>query len=36
MYVSLPVFKQSRQNKGFAFVEFSSDKEAMKAFEVRF
>jgi hypothetical protein len=35
MYVSLPVFKQSRLNKGFAFVEFSSDKEAMKSFEVR-
>jgi len=34
VYVSLPVFKTSRQNKGFAFVEYSAHIEALKAFEV--
>ncbi|XP_059490666.1 la-related protein 7-like [Neocloeon triangulifer] len=32
-YVSLPVFRKSRQNKGFAFVEFASEKDALKAYQ---
>lgn len=31
VYVSIPKYKQNKENKGFAFVEFDSEKEAQTA-----
>ncbi|CAB3359815.1 Hypothetical predicted protein [Cloeon dipterum] len=33
VYVSLPVFKKTRMNKGYAFIELASEKDVAKAYE---